>query len=457
MNPNEAAPRRKAFDARTVLLFLMAWTLIGWAGAAPLRAMPRVHRTLLPNQLRLIVFEDHSLPIVVFRLLADAGSWRDPKGKEGLANLTAKAILLGTAQRPASAIDTELDFMGSSFEAYCGKDYAMLSMETLKSRMDKGAALLADTLLQPSFPDDELKKEIARISGEIRSSEDRPIETAEKAFSKALFRSGPYAHNVEGTVESLAAVARQDVADFHGAFYRPNNCILTVGGDITPEEVQEKIAPLLSAWSPGEIPGAPFETSFTEKGETVCIDRPVAQASIILGNPGVDRGNKDYYALLVMNHILGGGSFSSRLMEEIRVKRGLAYATASFFSAMKHEGSFQIIVQTKNATAKEAVALAVEQMQRIRKEPVSPHELETARKYLVGSFPQRFSTQKELADFLTQVEYFGLGADYPDRFPSLIKAVTREDVLRVAQTYLHPDNPVLVVVGNIKETGIEQH
>ena len=192
----------------------------------------------------------------------------------------------------------------------------------------------------------------------------------------------------------------------------------------------------------------------TEKGETVLIDRDIAQATILFGNPGVDRANPDYYALLVMNHILGGGSFSSRLMEEIRVKRGLAYALASFFSARRHQGSFQVFVQTKNGTVREAIALTVEQLRRIRNEPVSEKELETAKKYLIGSFPQRFATQKELADFLTQVEYFGLGADYPERFPALIRAVTRQDVLRVARTYLHPENPVLVVVGKIAETAL---
>lgn len=446
--------RRAARAVRTILLFPVVSVLLGWTGATPLHAMPPVHRIVLPNQLRLIVFEDHSLPIVVFRLLADAGSSRDPDGKEGLANLTARAILLGAGGRSASEINEELDSMGSSLDTSCTKDFAVLSLETLKGRMEKGAALLAATLLQPSFPEDELQKEITRISGEVRSSDDRPTETAEKAFDKALFGSGPYGHSVEGSVESLAGISRQEIAGFHKACYRPNNCILTVGGDVTAEEVQEKIVPLLSAWSPGNIPEVPFTTPLSEKGDTVLIDRDIAQATILFGNPGVDRANPDYYALLVMNHILGGGSFSSRLVEEIRVKRGLAYALASFFSARKHQGAFQVFVQTKNASVREAIALTVEQLRRIRKEPVSQKELETAKKYLIGSFPQRFSTQRELADFLTQVEYFGLGADYPERFPSLIRSVTRQDVLRVAQTYLHPENPVLVVVGNIGKTGL---
>ena len=456
MIPNEYTLRRHAARAvRFLLLFLAGTVIPGWMGATPLHAMPPIHRIVLPNQLRLIVFEDHSLPVVFFQLMADAGSSRDIGGKDGLANLTARAMLLGSGGRTASEINEELDSMGSSLDASCTKDFAVLNLATLKGRMEKGAALMAAALTQPDFPEDELTKEITRISGEIRSSEDRPTETAEKAFEKAIFGPGPYGHSVEGTPESLAALTRQDIAGFHDTYYRPNNCILTVGGDVTPEEVREKIVPLLSAWSPGKTPEALPTSPLTEKGETVLIDRDIAQATVLFGNAGVDRANPDYYALQVMNHILGGGSFSSRLVEEIRVKRGLAYALASFFSARRAQGSFQVFVQTRNTGVREAIALTVEQLKRIREQPVSERELETAKKYLIGSFPQRFATQRELVDFLAQVEYFGLGADYPERYPSLIRAVTRQDVLRVARTYLHPENPVLVVVGNIRETGLE--
>lgn len=142
-------------------------------------------------------------------------------------------------------------------------------------------------------------------------------------------------------------------------------------------------------------------------------------------------------------------------MQEIRNKRGLAYSVASFFNPGKYVGSFQIVLQTKNATAQEAISLSLKQMERIRQERVAERELEGAQKYLIGSFPMRLDTQGKLANFLTQVEYYGLGLDYPDKYPSLIRAVTRDDVLRVAQKYLHPNNYILVVVANLKEAGME--
>jgi zinc protease len=156
-----------------------------------------------------------------------------------------------------------------------------------------------------------------------------------------------------------------------------------------------------------------------------------------------------------MNYILGGGGFVSRLVEEIRNKRGLAYSVASFFDAGKYPGSFQIILQTKNSSAREAIALSLQEMERIQKEGVSEKELEGAKKYLIGSFPLRLDTQGKLANFLTQIEYFGLGLDYPEKYPNLIKSITREQVLRVAKKYLQPKNTILVVVANLKEAGMD--
>ena len=166
------------------------------------------------------------------------------------------------------------------------------------------------------------------------------------------------------------------------------------------------------------------------------------------------RSNPDYYALTVMNYILGGGGFGSRLMDEIRVKRGLAYSVGSFFDPKKFQGTFQVVLQTKNASALEAISLAMKQMEQIRKEPVSAEALQLAKNYLIGSFPMRFDTQGKLVNFLSQVEYFGLGLDYPEKYPALIKSVSREDVLRVAQKYLHPEQSLQVIVGNLKEAGL---
>jgi zinc protease len=226
-------------------------------------------------------------------------------------------------------------------------------------------------------------------------------------------------------------------------------------GDVTGNEVKTKLLPQLEKWPTAEIPETPFVSTFTKEQKTVKIDRPITQANIILGHIGVKRENPDFYTLTVMNYILGGGGFASRLFEEIRNKRGLAYSVASFFDPGKYPGSFQIVLQTKNSSAREAISLILQQMERIRKEPVSEKELEGAKKYLIGSFPMRLDTQGKLVNFLTQVEYFGLGLDYPERYPSLINSVSQEEVLRVAKKYLDPKNYILVIVASLKEAGME--
>jgi len=438
--------RLSLFPILLLLLVLMATSL---------HAMPPVQRSVLPNQLTLLVCEEGSLPFVTIQLLIDSGSRRDPSGKEGLSYLTARGLLLGTSKRMVTAIHDELDFMGASLSSSSGRDYATLSLQVLKKDLDKGWDLFMDVLTRPTFPEEEIKREVEKALAAIQSAEDQPDEVAEKEFQKTLFPNSPYGHPVKGTKESLPRLTREAMVRFYRTYYHPNNAILTVVGDISAEEVKTKLLPSLAKWPMAEIPKISFKPSFVREEKTVKIDRGITQANIILGQIGVSRDNPDYYTLTVMNYILGGGGFTSRLVEEIRNKRGLAYSVASFFDPGKYPGSFQIVLQTKNASAPEAIALSFQEMERIRKGLVSEKELEGAKKYLIGSFPMRLNTQGKLVNFLTQVEYYGLGLDYPEKYPSLIRSITREEVLRVAKKYLHPKNIILVVVANLKEAGME--
>ena len=442
-------PKLKHF---IILVFLML--CLGLPDGS-LQAMPPIQRTVLANQLVLLVCEEHSLPFVTFQLLIDSGSRRDPSGEEGLSHLTARGLLLGTSKRNVNAINEELDFMGASLNSSSSRDYATLSLRVLKKDLDKGFDLFMEVLTQPTFPEEEIQREVEKTLAAIQSAEDQPEVVAEKEFQKTLFLKSPYAHPVEGTKESVSRLTREAVLRFYRAYYHPNHSILTIVGDLTADEVKTKLLPHLEKWQMAKIPEASFITSFAKEQKTVKINRPITQANIILGHSGVSRENPDFYALTVMNYILGGGGFASRLVEQIRNKRGLAYSVASFFDPGKYPGSFQIVLQTKNSSAREAISLSLQQIELIQKEPVSEKELEGAKKYLIGSFPMRLDTQGKLANFLTQVEYYGLGLDYPEKYPSLINSVTREEVLRVARKYLHPENYILIVVANLKEAGME--
>ena len=448
---------RSAFSISKWKCLIVFVSLMLWVGLPEesLHAMPPVQRMVLPNHLVLLASEDHSLPFVTLQLLIDSGSRRDPSGEEGLAFLTARGLLLGTSRHTVNQINEELDFMGASLNSSSGRDYATLTLRVLKKDLDKGLDLFMEVLSQPVFPEEEVKRELEKTLAAIQSGEDQPDEVAEKAFLETLFLSSPYGHPVEGTRESVPKLTREGIVHFYRSYYHPNNAILTVIGDMTNEELKGKLISRLEKWPVGEIPKLPFVSKFEKEQKTVKVNRPITQANIVLGHAGVSRGNPDFYAITVMNYILGGGGFASRLMGEIRNKRGLAYSVGSFFDPGKYPGSFQIVLQTKNSSAHEAIALSIQEMERIQKELVSEKELEGAKKYLIGSFPMRFDTQGKLANFLTQVEYYGLGLNYPEKYPSLIQSVTREEVLRVARKYLHPKSFVLSIVANLKEAGME--
>jgi zinc protease len=438
---------------RLISTALLVCNFLIWS-ISPVGAMPPVDRLSLPNKMVLLLSEEHSLPFVTLQLVIDGGSRQDPKGKEGLAYLTVKGLLLGTSKQDVVALHEALDFIGASLNVSANKDYASISLRVLKKDLGKGLGLLADTIKNPAFPQEELQKEINKILGAIQSSEEDPNEVAEKVFHKTLFLDSPYGHPVEGMKESVPGITREDVIRFYNAFYLPNNAALSIVGDITLQEVKAQIIPLFAEWPERPISKPKVNHEFAKKGGIVRVNRDLAQATIIIGGIGVDRSNPDYYALTVMNYILGGGGFGSRLMDEIRVQRGLAYSVGSYFDSMKFQGAFQVVLQTKNASAREAIALALKQVEQLRKEPVSAEALQRAKNYLIGSFPMRFDTQGKLVNFLTQVEYFGLGLDYPEKYLSLIQSVSREEVLRVAQRYLHPEQSIQVIVGKLKEAGM---
>lgn len=418
--------------------------------------MPAVERTVLPNQLVLLVAEEHSLPFVTVHLILDCGSRKDPPGREGLARLAARGLLLGTSKRSAAEINREADFLGAYLTSSAGSDYASLNLKILKKDLDWGLDLFMDTLMNPVFPGEEIRREIDKTLAAIRAAEDQPDEVADKAFNRELFLS-PYGHSAEGTAESLPRIDRNSVERFYRDNYHPNNnAFLVVVGDITTAEVKAGILPRLEKWKAGTVMTLRFKTAFAPGPKTVTINRPVTQASIVIGHEGVSRGNRDFYALSVMNYILGGGGFASRLFDEIRNKRGLTYSVASYFDPRKYPGSFQIVLQTKNASAGKAMDTALKEMKKIRRTFVRKKELAGAIKYLIGSFPMRMDTQEKLARFLGQVEYYGLGLDYPERYPALIGAVTRGEVLRVARKYLHPEKCLTVIVADLKAAGLEE-
>lgn len=419
-------------------------------------ALPPTDRVTLQNGLRLIVCEERSLPFVTFQLIIDGGSRVDPPGKEGVSYLTAKGLLHGTARQTAQQMSRALDFLGASLNSGSSKDYVSVSLKVLKKDLDQGFNLFMEALTQPIFPEEEFRREIQRTLGAIKSQEEDPGDLSEKEFDKAVLSTSPYGHPVVGTEESLAKLTRADLVSFHERFVRPNNAILVIVGDVSIKELKKDLYGKLETWPARDVLPSPHELIPLTGTKTLTIDRSITQANIVLGNPGPGRNNPDFFPMVVMNYILGGGGFSSRLFNEIRGKRGFAYSVHSAFDFKRYAGTFSVSLQTKNDSAREAISIVLQEIQKMQSGLVTDKELEGAHKYLTGSFPLRFDTQSKLAGFLAQVEFYGLGNDYADTYRSNILAVTKEDVKRVANKHLSTDTYVLVVVGNLKDAGFAE-
>ncbi len=421
--------------------------------AAPLRAGVVPKRSVLDNGIVLLTSEQKALPMVSIELLIDAGSRYDAPNQEGLANLVAKLLTYGTKRRTALQINETLDFLGASLSTRCSDDLASVSMTILKKDLTTGLELLGDILINSTFPQQEIERQKQSVIASIKARDESPGDIAQRRFAAALFPQSPYGRPVEGTETSVKGIQQKSLREFYERYYRPNRSILAVVGDVSEQESTQALNQAFRSWRKGEPGGKPLVPSVIGSSQVIRVNKDLTQANIMMGHEGVPRNHPDYYAIQVMNYILGGGGFSSRAMDSIRNERGLAYSVYSHFGAEKSHGTFVFVMQTKNDTAEEAIRIAREEIRRMREQPVTDQELDDAKNYLTGSFPLRLDTNHKVASFLAQVEFFRLGLDYPDRYADLIRKVTREDVQRVAKAYLHPEKLITVVVGNQKKAG----
>lgn len=413
-------------------------------------------RVVLDNGLVLLHSERHHLPLVQAVLLIKASPLDEPAEKAGLADLTAKMLIEGTKKRTSQRISEEIEFIGGSIGSYVDDDYTLITLSVLKKDIETGFDIFSDIILNPAFPEEELTHKKELLKGALKQREEDPQYVAEVEFGKAVYGEHPYGRPVTGTPEGIDAVTRKDVRNFHQNYYLPNNGMLSVAGDLTLTEIKELTARFLSTWKRGAVPERKrYDVNTIQSPKVITIDGELSQANIVLGHLGIERSHPDYYAVSVMNYILGGGGFSSRLMQTIRDEMGLAYDAHSFFRASKRKGVFQVGVQTKNESANSVIAEILKQMERMRDEYVGEEELKDAVSYLTGSFPRRLDTMEKMSRLLALVEFYGLGMDYDKKYIAYIKGITVEDIKRAAGKYLHPDKYILVVVADREKAGIK--
>jgi zinc protease len=435
-----------------VIIFFFAACLVCCADADALE----VRRTVMPNGLVILHSENHTLPIVTVTIVVKAGQLNEPPEKGGLAHLHAEMLTEGTATLSSKAISEEMDFIGASLDASAGHDFITITLAVLKKDVEKGFQICADILMNPAFHQDEVERKKDRIKGFLKRQEEEPSFLAGRAFREAVFGAYPYGRRIGGSPESIDRIGRGDLVSFHAANFLPNNAIFSLVGDLTPKEVTILTEKYFGRWEKMDVNTyTPAKTITAAAGQVIRIEKDLTQANIVAGTRGISREDPDYYTFSVLNYILGGGGFSSRLMHSIRDEKGLAYDVHSLLSPYKRAGLFVIEAQTKNESANTVIHEIFREVTRLREAGVSDEEIRDAQSYLAGSFKRRLDTNGKIASFLASVELFNLGFDYVEKYPEYIYSVTKEDIRRVAGKYLDPANFVLVVVADQEKAGIQ--
>ncbi len=423
--------------------------------ASSLSAASLGTRTVLDNNATLLVAERPGLPMIVLSLVLKTGAAVDPQDKQGLANLTAALLTRGTESYSAQALAEELDFLGTSLSVDVGSDATTISLTTLTKNLDRSFTLLAEVILSPSFPQDEFERIRKEVEGRLHSNQEDPGWVAGKAFREHLYPQHPYGRLISGQTETLARITSDDIKQFHATYYRPNNAIIAIAGEITQNQVDSLLASHFADWKAADLPAFSWPNPPEREARQINLNKEVTQANIMIGHSGIARSHPDYYAVLVMNHILGGGGFGSRLMDRIREEQAYAYSVGSYFSARKHPGPFTVALQTKNENAQQAVAETLAVIRRFREEGATEEEVEAAKAYLINGFPLRLISNSDVARMLPMLEFYGLGLDYPDRYPDIIGSVTLEQVKAAARQHLRPDQFLQVVVADLEEARLE--
>lgn len=386
-----------------------------------------------------------ALPILDVQVDFAAGSMFDPEGKSGLAALTRSTLDLGAGQRDETAIAEQLADLGATLSGGADTDRSSIALRTLSARDKREAALavLRDVIQHPRFEAAVVEREQARSIATLKEAQTRPDSIAGKAFWAALYPNHPYGR--QASPESLATLNRDDLSAFHAQYYSAANARINLVGDISRLEA-ERIAESLSQGLPegqaAELPAAPE----LPPGATHKLEHPASQAHIYLGLPAVERGHPDFFPLLVGNYTLGGGGFVSRLMKEIRDKRGLAYSVYSYFAPLKQRGPFQIGLQTRRDQASEATALAKEILGEFVAQGPSEAELAAAQANLTGSFPLRLDSNKKLLDNLSAIAFYQLPLDYLETYQDKVRAVTAEEIKAAFARHLSLEHLQIVTV-----------
>lgn len=417
----------------------------------PALDLPPIVTRTLDNGLSLMIVEQHELPVADFIMLVRTGGEADPSRLGGLASLTADMLDEGTATRNSLQIADQTAFLGADLSTSSGWDRSVVAIHSTTAQLDSALALFGDVLLHPAFPEADLARvRKARVTS-LLQLEDYGPAIADRVFDKVTFGDrNPYGHALNGTRASVAGIARSDIARFYRTYYRPNNATLIVVGDVKPDDVERRARDIFGAWQRGDIPATQYGPVPPARSRTIyLVDKPAAaQSSFRIGGVGVKRSTPDYFAIEVMNTILGG-SFTSRLNQNLRETHGYTYGAGSGFSMRREPGPFTAEAEIVAAKTDSALVQFLAELEAIR-DTVPEAELARAKQLLQLQLPGDFETTRSIASRLVPVAIYDLPLDFYNQYVGHIGAVNQADVLRVARQEIKPDSVDIVIVGDSK-------
>lgn len=422
------------------------------AGLAPAQAAKPV-RVLSPGGFEAWLIEDRANPMLSLEMAwRDSGSAFDPKGREGLSKLLAGTLDEGAGPYDSQAFQRKLEDLSIKLSFSAGSDMLRGHLTTLSRHRAEAFRLLKLAITEPRFDDAAVLRVKGQMQAAIAQASEDPQSLASRAWFKAALPDHPYGRDGQGTSDSVDALSILDLKQAVGRLAR-GNLILGVVGDITPDELgrllDSTFGPLPAKAAAGNL--AEAEVAVPQPGiKPLVIKKDIPQSVVQFGLQGIKRDDPDWFAGYVLNYILGGGGFASRLMVEIREKRGLAYSAYSYLYPLDHGGIWLGGVATKNEKVAQSIALVRKELARLSAQGVTARELADAKTYLTGSFPLRYDSNANIAGLLVAVQSDRLGLDYLDRRNQLVEAVTEADVARVAQRLMKPEKLIVIVVGKPK-------
>ncbi len=394
--------------------------------------------------------EDHAIPVLSVSVAFRGGAALDPAGKEGLAEFASDLMDEGAGDLDSQAYHKALEDIAASVRFDAGPDTFTASLRTLSAKRDRAFELFRMALTAPRFDAEPVARVRAQLLSSLREQLQRPNTIARRLFYRTILPDHPYGRPVEGTLESIPLISAADMKGFVAGRIARDNLVVGVVGDISAQELATRLDTLFGGLPAKSAPRALPQAQYGGAGKLQLVKKPIPQSVAVFGAPGIERKDPDWYAALVMDQIFGSGSFSSRLMEEVREKRGLAYGVHAGLAPYRHGGLIVGGVATRNAKVAESLSVIRDEWKRMEEKGATADELANAKTYINGSFPLSLDSSRRIAQILVAVQLDDLGIDYLDRRAKIIDSVTLADVNRVAKRLLDPAKLTFVVVGDPK-------